>query len=819
MYIRRKILLKRRIYSNRMINLAAVNNAGSNNISLQPTLLRFIVKNNTPIDYFQLDTAIIGMDKFEVETLNIALNAGEQINAAQHFQTIDHQRTETIVFNLPVGVGKTTTCYQLAKKYQQDGYYVIICSANTALAQKDHQELSKHFSTQELSSFSHIQANDSTDLFHHQLATAGVKAPVQIMTINCLLQNPGEDIYEQAFHHSSYLDNLLQTITNTNKKVVFFFDEIHESVIHFKNELLPYLMKWRHVTHKCYIASATHSPASIPVIRYIAYLTNKRIKIYDSPRIKANTQASLHLHISTEQYNSKRLFPLNRIATLIQSYNSRKINILVGHKALAKALTNERNQQNRLIGKILGLQPNICIDETANIFNEQEHNIGTNFKSGINIEDRRSVLIIVLPIVSANKNDHYGIFNDGAAAIIQAIARIRKGGEIHIFMYAPETIIALETQLESLDDKLYEGKAGVSPMKFNEAYAKVKALYENEAARLDPQITFLNELAHDTPALKYHYPTFQEYLLDKSQGILMENYESLGKGLSAFVLWASINNQFTNATLRTIELISKNFQHVELQPDNIYQTLFHLLTDEQRADLAQQPFKTAFENVITYIQKSKRIIARERNEIEEAIYTNRFFYEGKSINISALRKIAPFNLAIITIIYYLKQGEHKEISKEEYLNTCIANIDHATGEDPELTTAYSRFREMKEQFLVHFEQNMVTNRSNEKIIHQGYYTNLPDSFILEAIEVINLLKRTDAYLNCPYSFFQDKKQQLNAENIVEAKRIIATEFERNFTSIKRISENKRTHNGEVKKYYLITIPIVKDYQLPNTLFL
>ncbi len=73
MYIRRKILLKRRIYSNRMINLAAVNNAGSNNISLQPTLLRFIVKNNTPIDYFQLDTAIIGMDKFEVETLNIAL--------------------------------------------------------------------------------------------------------------------------------------------------------------------------------------------------------------------------------------------------------------------------------------------------------------------------------------------------------------------------------------------------------------------------------------------------------------------------------------------------------------------------------------------------------------------------------------------------------------------------------------------------------------------------------------------------------------------------------------------------------------------------
>jgi hypothetical protein len=819
MYIRRKILLKRRIYSNRMINLAAVNNAGSNNISLQPTLLRFIVKNNTPIDYFQLDPAIIGMDKFEVETVPIQLQAGEHINIGQHLAPIDHYKTETVVFNLSVGTGKTTACYQLAQQYKQAGYYVIICSANTALAQKDHQELSKLVDAKDISSFRHIQVGESADLFSHQPIEPGIQAAIQIMTINCLLQNPGEDIFEQAFHHSNYLDNLLQTITQHNKKVVFIFDEIHESVPHFKNELLPYLMKWRHVTHKCYVATATHSPASIPVIRYIAYLTDKKIKIFDNPRVKNNTQASLHLHISTEQYNSKRLFPLNRIATLIQSYNSRKINILVGHKALAKALTNERNQQNRLIGKILGLQPNNCTDETENIFNEQEHNIGTNFKSGINIEDRRSVLIIVLPIVTSNKNDHYGIFNDGAGAIIQAIGRIRKGGEIHIFLYAPETIIALEQELENLDDKLYEGKSGIAAMKLNEAYEKVKHTYEAEAAKLDPQITFLNQLAHDTPALKYHYPTFQEYLLDKSQDLIMDNYEPLGKGLSAYVLWASINNQFANATLRTIELISKNFQHIELQPDNIYQTLFHLLTEEQRTELAQQSFKTAFENVTAHIQKSKRIIARERNEIEEAIYTNRFFYEGKSINISALRKIAPFNLAIISIIYFLKQGTLKEISKEEYLNTCIANIDQATGEEPELTDAYTRFRDVKEQFLQYFEENMVTNRGNEKIIHQGYYTNLPDHFILETIEVINLLKRTDAYLNCPYSFFQDKKQQLNSENITEAKRIIATELERNFTTIKRISENKRTHNGEVKKYYLITEPIVKDYQLENIAFL
>lgn len=761
-------------------------------IPLTHVKLDFNLKNQ-PIDFFRLDGSNLNVDnEFEIEEIDLKIQAGEYLTL-EHLKSIDHSKTETVVFNIPTGRGKTNRCYDLIRKYYADGYYVFVCSPFIKLVEKDFKELREHFEAHEI--FTYLDIEKASTDYRYSLI-GGVQARIQIMSINLLLQNPGNEYYEQAFTKRDYLSYLKDIITAENKKIVFFFDEIHESTKNFDREFIPNLAKWITLTHKCYISSATYTPAAIPVIRYISSLTGGKIKVFSTSRVKSPIQANIHLHISTEKYHGKSLYSLKKVNTLIAGYKGRKIHILTGYKSISTALIDKRtNPYGHKI--VTALEPNICTSETSNEFDESANNIGTTFKTGIDIKDPNAILIIILPAI-ISKESSYGIFEDGVPSIIQSIARLRNGGDIHIFMYAPNAIIDIEGHKNFIDEKLYNSKEDKPFITLNESYTKFEDRYSKKYERVSEEIAILSAF-ESSNKLKFQYPTQQEELVNRSQSLLVNSHESFGKGLSPYILWACINDQFCSATLKSMELITKDYQHVHLTINNISKELLKLLSDEEKEALKVKPFKLAVQEMITLVQREIKHTENEDGSIEEVTVLNKFSLDGAKKNMVDLRRINSFNQALINAIYYLKTGTEKSIVKDEYLRTCIANsIENPNGYIPVLTHAYSRLNTLKQKFINFIISAAVESKSVEKLIHIDAYENLSDDFFTECLEVIKLLKVDDGFLNQSYSFFQDLGE---IEEISKSiKKSIWQEFRRTFTNI---GDTRRTFAGEKNKYYLL----------------
>jgi len=767
-----------------------------------------------PIDYFHINRSVLSMDEFHVEEIDLNLQPNEYLTM-EHLNSIDHNTNETIVFNIPVNRGKTSRCYDLIRKYHADGYYVIVCSPFQKLVEKDYAELSRYFEAHEIFSYTFIEKNTSQ---YRSSLTWGVDARIQIMTINCLLQNPGEDQYEQAFVKRDFLNYLFDIIRSKKEKIVLFFDEIHEAVHNFKNEFIPSLIKWQSLTHKCYISSATHTAASIPIIRYISLLTLCHIKIFFTSRVKSSVQADLHLHISTEKYSGKTLSPLNKIIQLITRYKNegRKINILSGHKTIVEALINERNKRP-LVAKVRHLEPNICTSDTKNEFNQRTHNIGTNFKTGVNIESNRSALIIILPVI-LNEKAHYGIFQDGVPSIIQSLGRLRNGGCIHIFMYAPDTIIDLESHKGYLDERLYNGKSTVPYIKQTAGYANFRERYDRKVKGIAYELELLQGIGLEevSPELKYHYPTFQEELINKSQDILLRGQESFGRGLSSYVLWAAINNQFCNTELKKIELITKAYQTIDLTSENLFAELLVLLSDEQRQILRSENFKVACSSVLRFIQSSTVTkIDKENETTEQLTVSNKFTYDNTKKKLTDLTRNTAFNQAIVNMVYFLKTGNIKTISKEQYIHTCIANaLANPNEEVPGLIEAYRRLHHVKQEFSQFILSRTVSNKAQERIIQIDSFTEMSEIFAAECILTIRQIKSNDSFFRNTYSLLQG----IEDINVVDSdiKRRIWLEFKKLFTNI---GEERKSHNGEKNRYNPIPENVFSDHRIEGIEFI
>lgn len=72
-------------------------------------------------------------------------------------------------------------------------------------------------------------------------------------------------------------------------------------------------------------------------------------------------------------------------------------------------------------------------------YNGEMCNVGTNFKTGISITKENHAFVIILPPRAAKGvfTNYYGIFAGGMNDLIQAIARQRVKGEIHILLPKP----------------------------------------------------------------------------------------------------------------------------------------------------------------------------------------------------------------------------------------------------------------------------------------------------------------------------------------------------------------------------------------------
>ena len=109
---------------------------------------------------------------------------------------------------------------------------------------------------------------------------------IQVITANTLLGNPGDDGYKNSDAKREYLKTLQEHCEKNNIKVVFIFDEIHDTIHNFKEKFIFNLWNWKNVLHKNFIISATYSETSKIVIEYLAELTVRKIQIIESKRKK-----------------------------------------------------------------------------------------------------------------------------------------------------------------------------------------------------------------------------------------------------------------------------------------------------------------------------------------------------------------------------------------------------------------------------------------------------------------------------------------------------------------------------------------------------
>lgn len=79
-------------------------------------------------------------------------------------------------------------------------------------------------------------------------------------------------------------------------------------------------------------------------------------------------------------------------------------------------------------------------EEPKNRYDNDKCNIRTNFKTGVSIKKEKHAFIIIMPPRSTKMwfRNKSGIFSDGVNSIIQALARQRKPGEIHIILSKPD---------------------------------------------------------------------------------------------------------------------------------------------------------------------------------------------------------------------------------------------------------------------------------------------------------------------------------------------------------------------------------------------
>lgn len=772
----------------------------------------------SPIDYFEIPVDVLQTNNFKVTHNELQLVQGEQLSVFKHLSNIDHSYRETVVLNIQTGIGKTTACYELIEQYAQKGYMVLVLSPFKKLVQKDYNALVNR--GLKVFNYENLEVLTTTNSNQQYL-----ECDVQVMTINCLLQNPGEDAFAQAGVKQRYLNDIYNHCFNTEKKVVLFFDEIHESIKNFHAEYVPSLLHWADVAHKCYISSATYTPASIFVVQYIAALTNGYISIYEMPRQTIPNPVGLHIHLINKDYSARRIQPLKHISKIIRDNSQKQINILIGHKSLVNALTDKRANPDDIdiVNTIMELNPNIITGDRQTYFQPNGHNVGTAFKTGIDIQNPNSVFIIVLPCIN-DKITSYGVFNDGIPSIVQSIGRLRQtdstgAAQIHIFMRSPSHLLNKESSKRHLPDVIYDNTEAASYTYQNAFTVELLNGYYFRLNKLMAPIvdlsfiqdtcpTCLNEQKNKSNNLRlgYSYPSISDYFIEKSQNHLLKNHFCCGKELSPYLLWAALNDQFTNAILKEITYTSSAVKIINISGENIEHKLQALLSKQHM----EQCKKYDLLDGLNHITKSLEYISQEdENSASPIVSKTDFTYNERRYTIGTIKSSTFFAQALVnTYVNICTAGVIRQLSKEDYILACCKLAARATKQEllRDRTKAYYNLNIHRAHFLSFLSNHIEQNDKGELLIHKDIYAKLSKRTVAEyqkAMEVVNI---ADPLLRNKTYQFRAKR----ADTFTENQESIYKAFEKCFTNV---TKKKRMYNAQKDGYYLIagklerTIPV------------
>lgn len=598
----------------------------------------------------------------------------------------DILNTNTTIINAGVGQGKSRTIIELISNFlSTNDYIVIIAVPFNSLIEQYFEDCSIYVNKNDIYTTLPKEENIIDDLFEFGvindeiiIAKNSKKEAIKklnIVTVNSLLANPGEELLFQSAKKENYFKELRNHCLETNKKIVVFFDEIHAAIKNFKPEFIYQFWHYHNLIHKSYIISATFNEASKEVIKYLSEFTGKRIRIIESKRIrKAREPSNLYLEYYSNESIKKESKLVNLLTFLIDK--QAHFDMLVYSKDLInsflKTPLNNSSGKKQVCDLLhpIKIQINRCYNDPFNKgankkYNKSRINIGTNFTTGVNIEKENHNLIIILPkTLDVDFVNNKGVFTDGAISIIQSLARQRKKGNIYIFLEPPfkldEESLPYNQEKNYLltnyiSNNLASDNKKIYYSDYNKQDLELKEVYKTLSAKIKPIKSLVNSL--DRSGMNnLNYPSKEEFVLNKGEKYLNDRFFS--GNLSTYVTWAALTNQFLNCTLKGINSgynINFNSEYLFAEfLEYITLNIFGVLGFSGNADLG---FYNKF-----------------RLEFSEA--SNRqILIDGKEIDKTQRNKLHLFYLSYVFRIDIDKPNEISKDEKNEiqwrYLKSCI----------------------------------------------------------------------------------------------------------------------------------------------------
>ncbi len=570
----------------------------------------------------------------------------------------------TVVINAGVGQGKSHSIINMLTKYaNSDDYLVVVAVPYNNLINQYVNEISHLISRNRIFNFLNIEdfyfgekskeenffLIEDTDLINEFKIT---NYDVHVLTINALLGNPGDTKLFQAMKKTRYFNKLRSYCEKANKKLVLILDEVHDSIHNFKEEYIYKLWNYQDLIHKIFIVSATFNEASKEVIKYLSEFTNRKIQIIESKRVRIiEKQSRLHINFYSGHTIDQDTELIKLVNSLIK--NKKPFDMMVYSKTLTKKILGiPSNSKIKTLSDILyPIKYNInkCYSDSFDLnankkYNPSKINIGTNFSTGINITKENHSFIIIFPKdISIEYFNNKGVFTSGINAVIQSLARQRKKGDIYIFLPRPleiskDSLPYNEFQNNVIYDTFQDCKSFTSNLDIisytyiNNQHKELDEVYKKLYNRISLARKKINE-TNRAGMNRLLYPPKEIFIMEKGEKFLSGTY--FGGDLPAYILWASICNQFLNCRLHSIQLLDKIYlssNGFEDTIDKIYQSELntYVLPFKWRGSLVElsHPFrdyeiyvlfeKYFFEEHITLID-NKRLNGSQINKIKRRI--------------------------------------------------------------------------------------------------------------------------------------------------------------------------------------------------------
>ncbi len=733
--------------------------------------------NDFPIDFFRLEPInFVEPSGFEngvlanaylqreltlktKQTLSLSEDGYVRESLQQHLN-LDQRNTSVV--NCAVGQGKTSSLLRIIKSYSETNpevSFVFAVPFVSLIAQYQRDLLELGVTEDQI--FNYEKLGRSSE--EGGLDYLDINRRFHIVTVNTLLGNPGESAPLQSEAKYNYIKTFSNLLETTNKEVIFIYDEIHDGIKNFSRIGEAHLWYFARTIRKNIVLSATYNVQSIEVIKMLMALTNNTLQILESERKICRAQSRLYLHFDNS-YTSQNLSSITSTVRRLVT-EGKNIDILSYSKNLCKKILENGSPLGIMLRDKFGeirdctsnLEANQIVDDdvTANRYDNNYCNVGTNFKSGVSIEKENHALIIILPPDSGGPySANNGIFSDGVNSVIQAVARQRNAGEIHMFLRSPlwlngDYLIGMSEQQKEILIREFEA-VGRNPatvrtrnhitiprvryIPFSEHKALVQNKWSEQILRLFIPFAYNSNL---------ELPALNDYILTESDKILtLEQF--LGKNIASFVTYSAFTNQFYNARLAgyTIPFDPTDTRGGDDDISNLFEEKFNLLCEDiswQEASISEK-YTRMRDLVIS--DMSRNLTGNHKSEIKFKVIEfllrvdhNRFDeaaplalkyldlkYNSNSVQDHLSEKLRYFINKVInskvqsddTEFYYFKPYENINLfeSEKEELWQMITALKN---ENPAL-----KLNQMN--FLRNCNQNNIGQKFYEYIVRSGFET-------------------------------------------------------------------------------------------------